>query len=314
MRKYLKRKMAMCLLAASLFNKSQNSNAMVRNIQNNCQNKQTGMSQMVKIGVAAGLTAGLLSLGVVIPLTVINSKVAEKELEGKMYQEKMCQENKVKLQNLFNEQAKKCEIKSIENIQKYWNALNKIAQESWDDVLKKAIDKRLGKNPKDVRFNNINYYSDCYSDTDMKSNFVIYLAGIDDYIDSKVTSYLPIADAKCFEERLNFKSILNEKKIISIYPFIVNNLRDLKEIINGTVLPESLEIESIPNGVEFRFKEYVDKSELGVRIYRQAYLNTNSIGKDYGDFISIKRKYNEVVKDSLVLEFADSEKDFGLEF
>ena len=41
MRKQLKRKMAMCLLAASLFNKSQNSNAMVRNIQNNCQNKQT---------------------------------------------------------------------------------------------------------------------------------------------------------------------------------------------------------------------------------------------------------------------------------
>lgn len=101
-----------------------------------------------------------------------------------------------------------------------------------------------------------------------------------------------------------------KKKILSIYPFIGNNLRDLKEIINGTVLP----IESIPNGVEFRFKEYVDKSELGVRIYRQAYLNTNSIGKDYGDFISIKRKYNEVVKDSLVLEFADSEKDFGLEF
>ena len=156
-----------------------------------------------------------------------------------MYQEKMCQENKVKLQNLFNEQAKKCEIKSIENIQKYWNALNKIAQESWDDVLKKAIDKRLGKNPKDVRFNNINYYSDCYSDTDMKSNFVIYLAGIDDYIDGKVTSCRLIPDVKCFEERKNFKSILNDKKILSNYQFIGNNLRNLKIIKNETVLRDS---------------------------------------------------------------------------
>ncbi len=33
MRKQLKRKIAMCLLAASVFNKSQNSTAMVRNIR-----------------------------------------------------------------------------------------------------------------------------------------------------------------------------------------------------------------------------------------------------------------------------------------
>ena len=101
---------------------------MVRNIQNNCQNKQTGMSQMVKIGVAAGLTAGLLSLGIVIPLIVINSKADEKEVE-----KKILQENKDKLQKLFNEQAEKCKIG---NIQKYWDALNKIAKENFDDIWK----------------------------------------------------------------------------------------------------------------------------------------------------------------------------------
>ena len=151
MRKYLKRKMAMCLLAASLFNKSQNSNAMVRNIQNNCQNKQTGMSQMVKIGVAAGLTAGLLSLGIVIPLIVINSKVNVDEVE-----KEILQENKDKLQKLFNEQAEKCKI---ENIQKYWDALNEIAQEDFNDIWKGIYNYRSKRNAK-VKFNNARVIQD----------------------------------------------------------------------------------------------------------------------------------------------------------
>ena len=40
---------------------------------------------MVKTGAVAGLTAGLFSLVIVIPLIVINSKVDEKEVEKRCY-------------------------------------------------------------------------------------------------------------------------------------------------------------------------------------------------------------------------------------
>ena len=294
MKKQLKRKIAMCLLAASLFNKSQNSNAVVRNIQNNCQNKQVDMSQIVKTGKVAGVVAGLLGLVIVIPLIVINSKADEKEVE-----KNMLQKNKDKLRNLFNEQAEKCKI---ENIQKYWNALNKIAQEDWYGIFKKAIDRRLGKNPENVKFDNITYFAKNFS-------FYIYLAGIDDYIDGKVTSCPPITN-EYFKERNWFKSILNNKEIFSIFSFVGQNFRSLKKIMNGEFFLNSLEIKETQNGVSFKFK-YLNEFELKVCIYRKKYLNIKYTSRNYGDFIIIEQKH---IDNRLVLEFADSEQDFDLKF
>ena len=280
MGKLSKRKIAMCLLAASLFGKSSNSSA--------------NMGQLIKYSSAGGAIVGAAVLAVAMPAIIMSSKVDEKEAEKKWYQE-----NKNKLQNLFNEQAKKCKIKDI---QKYWDALNKIAQEDWNDIFKKAIDKRLGKNPENIKFNNITYTGiDNYK-------FEIYDASVDDYIDGKASALLTF-DKDRIEKRESFKSALNDKTIFSDYSYVSGNFRDLQEIINGKALLNGLEIKSVPNGVEFKFK-YLNEYGLEVRIYRQDYLDI----KNNGDFVSIERKHNGIFDSKLELEFADLERDFGLNF
>ena len=274
MRKYLKRKMAMCLLAASLFNKSQNSNAMVRNIQNNCQNKQTGMSQMVKIGVAAGLTAGLLSLGIVIPLIVINSKADENEVE-----KKMLQENKNRLQNLFNKQAEKCKIENIQKIKKYWDALNGIAKENFDDIWSGIY----------------NYHS--------KGNTKVTFSNARMIIDNAVAGVAVSNN----NERNHMDAWKDQYKYFYFGFF--------KNIFNGKYQVKELKILSDNSKIIFKFLTTAD-STINISFESEDYglegksPYKNDICPETGwQFLRINYNIS-----SLDLRFTDIERDFGLEF
>ena len=274
MRKQLKRKMAMCLLAASLFNKSQNSNAMVRNIQNNCQNKQTGMSQMVKIGVAAGLTAGLLSLGIVIPLIVINSKADENEVE-----KKMLQENKNRLQNLFNKQAEKCKIENIQKIKKYWDALNGIAKENFDDIWSGIYNYHSKGNTK-VTFSNARMIIDNAVDFAVVNN-----NGGKKHIET-------IEDCKKHLDFESFKNIFNGKDQVKNLAILSDNSKIIFKFLTTADNTINISFESEDYGLE----------------RKPPYKNDICPETDW-QFLRINDNIS-----SLDLRFTDVERDFGLEF
>ena len=271
MKRSLKVKLATYLLVASSFNKPNNSFAVVRNIQSNYQNKQVDMSQMVKTGAVAGVVAGLLSLVIVIPLIVINSKADEKEV-GK----KILQENKDKLQNLFNGQQKKCKIK---NIQKYWNALNKIAQEDFDDIWKgiynyHTIGKRKSK----------------FSNARVISN-----------------NYVTFAVLSSKGGKRNIETIEDCKKHLSFESF--------KNIFNGEYQVKNLEIISDDSRITFKFLTAANiminvsfESEDYGLSGKSPYKNDHCIESDW-TFLRITSGTC-----SCDFRFTDVKRDFGLEF
>ena len=188
----------------------------------------------------------------------------------------MLQENKDKLQNLFNEQAEKCKIG---NIQKYWDALNKIAKENFDDIWKVIHNYHI-KGKTKSKFSNARVIS---------NNCVIFAV-----LSSKggKRNIETIEDCKKHLSFKSFKNIFNGKYQVKSLEILSNNFKIIFKFLTAANSTINVSFESEDYGLE------------GKSPYKNDICQENE-----WQFLRINSNLT-----SLDLRFTDIERDFDLEF
>ena len=183
-----------------------------------------------------------------------------------------------KLQKLFNKQAEKCKIENIQKIKKYWDALNEIAKENFDDIWSGIYNYHSKGNTK-VKFSNARVIED---------NAVVGVA--------------------VGNNRQNYMNLWKDH-----YKYFHFGL--FKSILNGEYQVKSLEILSDNSKIIFKFSTATNNT-INVSFESEDYgLGGKSPYKNdicpETDWQFLRINYNI---SSLDLRFTDVERDFGLKF
>ena len=211
MKKSLKQKLAMCLLATSFFNK--------------------GKTNAVSDGLlkATTLTVGALSIGTLasLPLWLKNGDSLE-ELNEK---------NRKEFQKLFEKKIKNLEYRDL--AKKCWNILKKISKEDWNRIVQKAQD----KDSMTSKFKNITVYKES---NHMKWYYTLHGEfSSPDFLPPGNKELKKSLNAFS-NNYVKTPEKLNEKIESESY-----NFKQLKEIIDGEIGINDLGICKIKDGIKF---------------------------------------------------------------